>query len=64
MLSSIVRLLRLCGALFVAALILQILVLPAGAGERAEFDGAMIVIDIGSHDAARAALAPIADILE
>jgi hypothetical protein len=130
MLSSIVRILRLCGALFVAALILQMLVLPAGAGERAEFDaavaqataqyrialktletrgreetaaevarfraafqdvierfdanrdafgdrdytglfmqvdarivGAMIVIDIGSREAAREALAPIADTL-
>lgn len=41
MLSSIVRILRLCGALFAAALILQMLVLPAGAGERAEFDAAV-----------------------
>ncbi len=54
MLSSIVRLLRLCGALLLAALILQILMLPAGAGERdyaglfmqvdARIVGAMIVI--------------------
>jgi aminoglycoside/choline kinase family phosphotransferase len=41
MLSSIVRILRLCGALLAAALILQILMLPAGAGERAEFDAAV-----------------------
>jgi len=32
MLSSIVRILRLCGALIAAALILQMLMLPAGAG--------------------------------
>ena len=41
MLSSIVRILRLCGALFAAALLLQILMLPAGAGERADFDAAV-----------------------
>jgi hypothetical protein len=41
MLSSIVRILRLCGALFAAALILQMLMLPAGAGERTEFDAAV-----------------------
>src|SRR5262245_61926556 len=130
MLSSIVHVLRLCGALLAAALLLQILVLPAGADERADFDavvsqaaaqyrialktletrgreetaaevarfraafqqviehfdanrpafgdrdyaglfmqvdarivGAMIVIDIGSRDAAREALAPIGETL-
>jgi hypothetical protein len=96
MLSSIVRILRLCGALFAAALILQMLILPAGAGERADFDaavaqatarhanreafgdrdyrglfmqvdarivGAMIVIDVGSRDAALEALAPIGETL-
>jgi len=41
MLSSIVRILRLCGALFAAALILQMLMVPAGAGERADFDAAV-----------------------
>jgi hypothetical protein len=41
MLSSIVRILRLCGALFAAALILQMLLLPAGAGERTDFDAAV-----------------------
>ena len=127
MLTSIVRLLRLCCALLLAALILQWLLLPAGAHEQADFQtalklataqyrvalktletrgreetaaevarfraafqaviehfdenraalagdrdypgmfmqvdasivGAMIVIDIGSREAARAALAPI-----
>jgi hypothetical protein len=131
MLASIVRVFSLCGALLLAALLLQWLVLPAGAGERADFDaavnqataqyrialktldtrgreetaaevarfreafhavverfdanrpafagdrdyaglfmqvdasivGAMIVIDIGSREAARAALAPIEETL-
>jgi len=40
-LSSIVRLLGLCGALLAAALILQILMLPASADARADFDAAV-----------------------
>jgi len=74
MLMSISRFLGMSVALLVVALVLQWLVRPAGAAERAAFPGedsglfmqvdaqvvgAMIVIDIGSRKAVCDALTPI-----